>query len=159
GLFMPLAAFWFIALYVRRSEDLKYAARALERSLVPLGFPGESAERHIEAVTRRLAVHAAELSAAIEMAQKEAERIEQLFAQQTFRLAETTDEAGRKAATVKDLLAENHSEIDNRISALEAKAKELDSMLEFRISMMSQTGDNLAEQLRNVDHTLETSAQ
>ena len=159
GLFMPLAAFWFIALYVRRSEDLKHAARALERSLVPLGFPGDSAERHIESVTRRLAVHAAELSAAIDMAQREAERIEQLFAQQTFRLAETTDEAGRKAASVKELLAENHSEIDNRISALEAKAKELDAMLEFRISMVNRTGESLAEQLREVDHTLETSAQ
>lgn len=159
GLFMPLAAFWFIALYVRRSEDLKHAARALERSLVPLGFPGENAERHIESVTRRLAVHASELSAAIEMAQKEAARIEELFAQQTFRLAETTDEAGRKAASVKELLAGNHSEIDSRIAALEAKAKELDAMLEFRMGMMNQTGENLAEQLRSVDHTLETSAQ
>jgi hypothetical protein len=157
GLFMPIAVFWFIALYVRRSEDLKHAARALERSLVSLSFPGEAGSERIDSVVRILSVHAQELRAAVDMAQKEAARIEDLFTQQTFRLAETTDMAGKRAHSVKELLATTHSEIDARITALETKAEELNSMLKARTETLGDSATGLAEKLLSVDGILETT--
>ena len=183
-LMAPVTVFWLIALVFQRTDPLLERRLAMAQTMNKALAPVEQAELRLAALNKKLTIEVEAIDEVAKLATDRIQNLEKSFESQVSELFSATAQAEAQAVSIKDSLEREREEIgalgqaladkltgfENVVSGLHAKilgagdktaatAVAVETRLEGGITKLSDTTDELRNQLEEIISAVNQSAK